>query len=300
MTRWTLLVAWAACVARAGAWHSTGHMIVAQIAYRDLKKNNPSVINDVDQILSVLTPFSKDGSYRFIESAAWPDDLKGVTWDSFNDWHYHDYYYVRDYKPGPLPDNPTNIVWALNECVRTIKAKKDNKGISQLSKSFMLRFLFHLIGDIHQPLHNVSLVDADFPEGDKGGNKFKIDAGGVHDLHSYWDKALASLTDYETPLSDSGFSYVDGQANDLMAAHPRSSFADDLREKDFAKWSMARVDEAKTVVYDGIKPGDKPSTDYVTRGLALAQTLIALSGYRLADTLTDLVNFIRHEEALLM
>jgi hypothetical protein len=50
-----------------------------------------------------------------------------------------------------------------------------NKGISwDLSDSFHLRMLIHYIGDIHQPLHASSRYTKDYPDGDEGGNFFKL------------------------------------------------------------------------------------------------------------------------------
>lgn len=41
-------------------------------------------------------------------------------------------------------------------------------------KSFALRLLIHLIGDIHQPLHVLTRVNEEFPKGDLGGVMFDI------------------------------------------------------------------------------------------------------------------------------
>lgn len=49
-------------------------------------------------------------------------------------------------------------------------------------------WLFHLIGDIHQPLHSTALVNARFPEGDRGGNLIPVVQG--KNLHSLWDNLL--------------------------------------------------------------------------------------------------------------
>lgn len=51
-------------------------------------------------------------------------------------------------------------------------SKLKDKGFS---KSLMLLILIHVVGDLHQPLHNAQLVSRDFPYGDKGGNLFKVD-----------------------------------------------------------------------------------------------------------------------------
>ena len=56
----------------------------------------------------------------------------------------------------------------------------------------MLMYLIHLIGDIHQPLHNASLVDEKHPKGNLGGNDFLIETTNsqIKNLHSYWDACL--------------------------------------------------------------------------------------------------------------
>ena len=38
----------------------------------------------------------------------------------------------------------------------------------------MLRFLIHVIGDIHQPLHASTFFSDEYPDGDMGGNKFYV------------------------------------------------------------------------------------------------------------------------------
>jgi hypothetical protein len=62
-----------------------------------------------------------------------------------------------------------------------------NKTTSE--KALFARYLVHLVGDIHQPLHSVSLYNTTFPSGDRGGNSLKIIIlnGTSQNLHSYWD-----------------------------------------------------------------------------------------------------------------
>lgn len=262
-------------------------MLVAHIAWKDLQKKQ-NIIDAADQDLAVLAPYSKEGSHRFAESAAWSDDIKGAAWLAFNEWHFYDHYYVKDFTPGPLPDNPTNIVWAMKECMKTLKGKDDDRSVRKLGKSFMLRFLFHLVGDVHQPLHNASLVSAEFPKGDRGGNSFKIDMPGSRDLHTLWDKALGRLPQMSTPLKDADYHKIDNYAEQLMKQFPKSSFADELKETGFDKWSLAGLDDAKNYVYEGIKTNGKPTEEYLNRGYQRASQLITLAGYRLSDLLVDI------------
>lgn len=64
-------------------------------------------------------------------------------------------------------------------------------------KSMMLRYLFHVVGDIHQPLHSVQLFDDKlFPKGDSGGNLFYIDyTSNIGNLHKFFDSAADSVPD---------------------------------------------------------------------------------------------------------
>ena len=43
--------------------------------------------------------------------------------------------------------------------------------------------LIHIIGDIHQPLHAAKFISHEFPKGDMGGNKFKVQ---VPDKNGGW------------------------------------------------------------------------------------------------------------------
>ncbi len=84
---------------------------------------------------------------------------------------------------------------AKKSLTQSFEKKKIKKG---LIDSLMLRFLLHLAGDIHQPLHCASLYSkhlfqGSIKNGDKGGNFIHI-----HDpitkqksnLHAFWDSCL--------------------------------------------------------------------------------------------------------------
>lgn len=46
---------------------------------------------------------------------------------------------------------------------------------NKLGQSFNLRLLIHYVGDLHQPLHNIARYTQESPNGDFGGNNFKIE-----------------------------------------------------------------------------------------------------------------------------
>ena len=68
-----------------------------------------------------------------------------------------------------------------------------------------MRLVIHYIGDIHQPLHTISAVDHQFPEGDQGGNLEVVpdqDSSGVLNLHSIWDSVIYDFPGYQTLVSE--------------------------------------------------------------------------------------------------
>lgn len=48
---------------------------------------------------------------------------------------------------------------------------------SPFSQNLHLRLLLHIYGDLHQPLHTISLFARDFPQGDAGGNEVNASWG---------------------------------------------------------------------------------------------------------------------------
>jgi hypothetical protein len=73
-----------------------------------------------------------------------------------------------------------------------------------------IRYIIHLIGDIHQPLHSTTFFNATYqpPTGDMGGNLINVTLmdGTKVNLHSYFDSGCFSfqgLNDdtYQRPLN---------------------------------------------------------------------------------------------------
>lgn len=147
------------------AWGSRGHAYVAEVAFHYLdaetKKN----------VMAYLDGMSIE------EAANWMDAIKS---DHNNDF-MKPYHYIDIEKGGKEIPAGDNLITVLN---RTLK-ELDNK--NTLSKEEIKRhilFLFHLIGDLHQPLH------VGYP-GDKGGNDIKLNFLGTDsNLHSVWDSGI--------------------------------------------------------------------------------------------------------------
>src|SRR5207248_1080686 len=83
----------------------------------------------------------------------------------------------------------TNILCALKQRANDLQTRT----AAAEDRAVAVCWIFHLVGDIHQPLHNVAYFSSDpaFVEGDRGGNKFGVRADGRKwNLHAFWDDLL--------------------------------------------------------------------------------------------------------------
>ena len=69
------------------------------------------------------------------------------------------------------------------------KVLKNNIDKNTAERALYARYVVHLVGDIHQPLHSVALYNATYPKGDIGGNAEKVIIvnGSTSNFHSFWD-----------------------------------------------------------------------------------------------------------------
>ena len=288
--------------ASAFAWHDTEHMIVAQIAYLRL---TPAAKAKVDSLF--VTPQGKrpliylcagyympetcEKTYDPVTIAVWMDDFRG---DSLNDpyapWHYVDIPFY-DGVPeradaGPEPENAlARINWAVNSLRRGTTGK--DKTDAELTG-----FLFHLVGDVHQPLHASTRVTAAHPEGDAGGNLFRIQMppdAHITNLHAFWDAAGGAFgfASPKRPLDQAGKDRILSLAQDLMKEYPADSMPE-WKDLDPHTWVMESSKLAREVAYANIKEGEAPSKAYTDEAQKLSRKRLALAGYRLAGLLNML------------
>lgn len=158
------------------SWSKDGHEIVAQIAKHYLQK---PVLDSVQKYLDTLS---------FEKAATWMDDQRSNhDFDYLKPWHYvniaKDATYVKTEKP--------NLINQLELAINNLKHRKK---LSPSEIAFNLKIVFHLVGDLHQPLHCGYFED-------KGGNEVELEYHGKKDnLHHVWDKSII-----ETYKTDSTF-----------------------------------------------------------------------------------------------
>jgi S1/P1 Nuclease len=259
------------------AWGSVGHRLVAQIAYDEL---TPQAKAKVDSLTAVYfhSPYPEA---RFLRAATFPDTLRKKA-PGTTPWHYIDQPFIKDsVKPSLL--NSKNVVWAIPEVERVISDPKS----TQAERATSLSFLIHFVGDIHQPLHCVSLYSPQFPEGDRGGNLYRINTAVADNLHGYWDRGLGLF--YRSPNRPYSFRYpqIEAMAKQWMAQYPRAFYGARLTEKSPQAWATEGYVIATTVAY-ATPQNAVPNEQYDLKGQVIVREQIVLAGYRLADELNRL------------
>ncbi|MFL6777053.1 MAG: S1/P1 nuclease [Sphingomicrobium sp.] len=171
MKPWLFVAAAAASLlpSPASAWGKTGHRVVAAIADTQLSGLARA---RVEQILGPGESLD--------EAANWPDEMRsapGPFWQKTTAaWHYVTLNgTIYDHAP---PEG--DALEALNRFSKTLQDPKASRADKQLA----LRFIVHLVGDLHQPLHVGKCCD-------RGGNDVKVSwFGKPTNLHSVWDSQL--------------------------------------------------------------------------------------------------------------
>jgi hypothetical protein len=148
------------------AWGKKGHALVAQVAINYLDANTKKIVT---QYLDGMS---------FEDAANWMDDIKS---DKKYDYMRKLHYINADRGQNISPNNEENIVGALT---KTIDELRNYKSLSKEDIKIKICIIFHLIGDLHQPLH------VGYGE-DRGGNNFQINFFGKGtNLHSFYDSGI--------------------------------------------------------------------------------------------------------------
>ena len=66
-----------------------------------------------------------------------------------------------------------NAVNVIKSCQAVLKSNRDK---ITFERAWQARYLLHLVGDIHQPLHSTMMYNATYKTGDMGGRVSVIEA----------------------------------------------------------------------------------------------------------------------------
>lgn len=226
------------------AWGKKGHALVAEVAFNYLDNDTKKIV------LGYLDGMS-------IEDAAnWMDDIKDdKSYDYMKPYHYTNI----DKGQEVIETSGSNIIYILNQ---TIKELQNNKNLSRQEIKTKILIVFHLVGDLHQPLH-VGYGS------DKGGNTVQINYKGQgSNLHSFWDSGI--ISDQKIDLEN------------CLSANKFSPEMNNLKTIDVLAWSKESRNLLDSVYNTG---GAKIKEDYVLAGSKIIESQIQKAGIRLAAIL---------------
>lgn len=283
------------------AWHANGHSTAGAVAYYYLQKNNPMVLAKVLATLKLHywyntphwqtrlaeLPVGQQDVGLFMLASTYPDDAKQDHGNPDGDpthkeWHFTDFPVV---VPGSgVTGAPPKTPNSQQMIARLISSISNEPASPQKAKD--IAWLFHLIEDIHQPLHCASLFNAQFPNGDRGGNDNKVKARVKTDLHSYWDDLVGGKNFISWP----------GFARQLVAMpkYQESQLSELVANKTPNDWMLKEsFPDAQTIVYrNGKISGSlaQPAlldANYQSAASTLAERRVVLSGIRLAKLMIN-------------
>jgi hypothetical protein len=194
-----------ACATGVHAWDHPSHMTCAAIAFAEIERARPDLIEKIGLVLLKHpdpSPFwvasgdarGKERARRmFIEAARWPDDNKWTIYDRPT-WHTARWAIVAKDAPPETkalaaarkgkPSGQAIEALVLNYAMLSSAETNPTERASALS------WMLHLVGDIHQPLHVSDRFSKQFPAGNAAGNlEYVADPLGKSTipLHMLWD-----------------------------------------------------------------------------------------------------------------
>jgi hypothetical protein len=269
-----------ASVPGAFAWGPQGHRTVGAIADRLL---TPAARAEVAELLANdLDKFGNRSGRTTLESVSmWADEIRGTPADEPH-WHYDNV---------PICGTATRDSYCPGgDCnsaqLERLTAVLADRRAALRERNEALKWIVHLVGDIHQPLH---AADND----DHGGNRVPVALEGVRTrgrltLHSVWDSELVTLAlgtrGHQAPPRDI----------DALAAEARQLTAE-AGQGTPSDWANQSNHLARNVAeqYPGFACGSVPAGivvldgEYQREAEAIVRERLLLAGGRLANLLNE-------------
>lgn len=236
------------------SWGYKGHRAVATIAQKHLNSNTAYVVS----------AYLKGESMADVST--WADENRNPK---TSPWHFLNL---------PLGLTHEQFVKAVTESDNNVysailktEAQLKDKSLDADQKTEALKYLIHLVGDAHQPMH-ISRKE------DKGGNtiQLRFDHKGTN-LHSLWD---SRLIDHENlPQEDIAKNYDTATPADIKKWQADSPM----------EWIWESY-QISSELYTNSKPGQTIDDAYYNKYIPTIRKRIDQAGIRLAGELNKLFN----------
>lgn len=247
-------------VPAAAAWGPEGHQIIAAIAEERLSKGAKWRWG---YLMGKTTPIAAVSVYM---DDVRPDRPETATWHYVNiDPRASRFEALRD-----CPDGDCVTV-KIRECAGVVRlALKDKAQLVECMK-----FLVHMVGDLHQPLH------AGYAE-DRGGNKIHVDLMGEDaSLHHVWDtEILRQMGSYDEGLD---VAEIAKSLNASISAEQEKQW----RAGTYKDWTWESHQLARDEIYGKLPEGEHKALDdaYLENARGVVELQLMKAGVRLAETL---------------
>jgi hypothetical protein len=193
---------WTACLlllspAPAWPWGCDGHQAVARIAEKHMSKHAFEMANHLLQASPIDPSLSRfcgsQGLDALEDASTWADDIRTLRPEA-SPWHYINLPRgaIRDAVAESCPSSTGCVTSAIHRQLELLR----NESTDARVRADALRFIIHLVGDLHQPLHCIT-------NNDMGGNCVPVVFFGAEpimtnsayesyrpNLHAIWDSGI--------------------------------------------------------------------------------------------------------------
>ena len=242
------------------AWGMTGHRVVADIAQHHLTEKTKQWMDDQLHVNSLVW------------LANWADDIRVDPSQSHPQWHYAHIETLGE---------ENDMVWAYHHHLAILKDKK--KPVENRVKS--LKWIVHLVGDLHQPLH----ISKKKMRGYVGCQVRFMSSNRIMSLHQVWDSGL---------IDAEKLSYSEWR--NFLAHQPIQVNLDE----DPKSWVMSSYHQHESMMPEGVLSGckthakqrisrsDMPflSWHYRAKAIPVLSQQLWLAGIRLAHVMNEVAN----------
>ncbi len=251
--------------AAALSWGAIGHQTVGEIAERFISPEAKIAINDIL------------GPEKLAIAAIWADEVRDdPDFNLFKPYHFISIESSDPYDSIPqLLHDQKDSVTVLKNFPSLIKDKDTPRSVKMIA----LKYLIHVIGDIHQPLHVGKKSDA-------GGNLIlvKWNADQTTNLHAVWDEKIIEfdISQLKKKYSPLKFYSFLNYADDILKSHIVDEKIKNLNYIDWIKESQ----DLRSSIYSN----DLPiiTDEYKQQATTIVENRLFYGGVRLALFLNDL------------
>ncbi len=245
------------------AWGAQGHRLVARIAEPRLDAHAKA---EIERLLAT------EPGASLSSIAPWADQLRAEDPDLGKrsaGWHY-----VNMAEDGCVYDPPRHCRNGdcVIEALKHQSAQLADRSLPDAERLQALKFVVHLVGDMHQPMH------AGYGH-DKGGNTYQLQFNGRGtNLHSLWDSGMF----YALQLDDTQY------LQRLQALPAPAGITAPQLQGDAARWAEQSCGIATR---KGVYPTRRTINDaYVGTWRPVAEAQLRLAGERLAALLNAVLD----------